>query len=97
MPAVQVREFPHELYRRLQNSAEQDYRSMSNQVIVLIEEALDNRMRLSSVRDDAANAGMNGSNRKALFERIRQTPLPECIDNAFPSDVDLIREDRDAR
>ena len=80
MATLHVREVPDRLYEKLKKMAERENRSLTAQVVTLIEEALKNH-------------DMDERSRKA-FERIRATakkyPLPEDTDV-----VAMIREDRE--
>jgi plasmid stability protein len=53
MPLLQVRDFPPDLYDRLRRKADADHRSIAQQTVALLEEALDsppsNRARRAEV------------------------------------------------
>jgi hypothetical protein len=97
MAALQVRDFPADLYEKLRQRAEQEHRSISQQTIVAIQEHL---------------LGPNGNNgcgvtkpvevesrvekRRRLFAEIAALPkfnIPE----GFPTPEEIIREIRDSR
>ena len=40
MPSIQVRDLPEQIYRKLQNNAKKDHRSLSQQAIVTLEKGL---------------------------------------------------------
>jgi hypothetical protein len=40
MPSLQVRDLPEQIYRKLQNNAQKDHRSLSQQAIVTIKKGL---------------------------------------------------------
>ncbi|MCB0629271.1 MAG: hypothetical protein KDD15_06060 [Lewinella sp.] len=56
MPTLQVRNIPQELYDRIKQSAESERRSLSQQTIILLDEALTDRAKETA--------------RKAALERI---------------------------
>ena len=56
MPTLQVRNIPQELYDRIKKSAESERRSLSQQTIILLDEALTDRAKETA--------------RKAALERI---------------------------
>ena len=80
MPTLQVRELPEDVYTRLQAKAAAEHRSIAQETIVLLREAL-------SVPESRRNE------RTAILERIRRRPLAEARN--LPASGDLIREDRD--
>lgn len=80
MPALQVRELPEDVYTRLQAKAAAEHRSIAQETIVLLREAL-------SVPESRKNE------RKAILQRIKNRPLGKT-DN-LPDSETLIREDRD--
>jgi hypothetical protein len=81
MPTLHVRNVPEELYERLRRRAVASERSLSAEVVVLLERAL---------RRDAHEEA-------ELFDRIerRRARIAREHGGAFPSSVGLIREDRD--
>lgn len=80
MATLQIRDLPGDVYARLQNKARAEHRSMAQQAIVLLKEAL-------SDRESSKNE------RKKVLSRIENRSL-EDTDN-LPGSEDLIREDRD--
>ncbi len=80
MATLQVRDLPDEVYTRLQSRAEAEHRSLAQQTIVLLRDALG----IPSSRK---------AERQAVLQRIanRSISLPKRL---AASDV-LIREDRD--
>jgi len=40
MPSIQVRDLPEQIYRKLQNNAKKDHRSLSQQAIVTLKKGL---------------------------------------------------------
>ncbi len=60
MPALQVRDFPDDIYEELRRCAEEDRRSIAQQTIVAVEDYLERRKRLRVIEQDgdaAATAG----------------------------------------
>ena len=109
MPALQVRDFPEELYRQLRERARLEHRSISQQTVIAVDSYLSFAGGLAYentrafVQDAAVAAiGEDRENqqrvqkRKALFSRINSRP-PLVIPDGFPSPEELVREDRDAR
>jgi antitoxin FitA len=79
MASLQIRDMPDDLYESLKFKAEKDHRSLAQQAIVLLSEALKARGRDSSRRMEA-------------LEKIRSSKV--VIRSKDISIVDLIREDR---
>ena len=80
MAILQVRDVPEELYQALSELAKQDNRSISQQTIVILKQALnyeENKVK----------------KRKRLLEKIRAHKIINA--DAFPDPAELIREDRD--
>ncbi len=126
MTALQVRDFPDQLYDRLKDYAAEHHRSVAQQTIVAVEQMLstdDDRLETSanldsygentrSLKGSASGSQKNVphgfeieteeeraariAKRKALLERIMSRPALE-LPEGFPSDAELIREDRDHR
>ena len=81
MPILHVRNVPEETYRRLQRVAEQHNRSLSAEVVQLLESALsDEERRVSQLE---------------LLERARQLRYTFPTEQHVPEAWELIREDRD--
>ena len=80
MPTLHVRNVPEDLYERLRQRAAAAERSLSAEVVVLLQRAL---------RHDAHEEAK-------LFDRIerRRARTEREHGGPFPSSVDLIREDR---
>ena len=100
MPALQVRNFPEELYDELREKARRENRSIAQQTIVAVHSYLfgpiaSERMpekRSIEEREDQQRI----ADRKALFERINSLPR-FVVPEGFPTPEELIREDRDSR
>jgi len=81
MPSLQVRDVPEDIYRRLQEMARKEHRSLSQQAIVTLQRSL-------GVEENPK------SRRKKLMDQIRMARLNLPVDD-LRNPVDLIREDRD--
>jgi len=79
MPILQVRELPAEIYASLSRLAQSEHRSLAQQTIVLLEEAIAARMpgrsRRRIVLEGYSGLGLEGKD--------------------LPDPVDLVREDRE--
>lgn len=111
MPALQVREFPEDLYEELRECAAAEDRSISQQTLHILREYL-NVYRKSgndadclvvtvSRADVAAVAGTDTSEdlvakRKKVLDDIDSMPKPKIPDD-FPSSVEIIEEMREER
>jgi hypothetical protein len=80
MPLLQVRDIPKELYETISQAAQMENRSISQQIIVLLKNAL-NITQERKLR------------RKYILKEINALNIKNT-DN-FPDPVKLIREDRD--
>lgn len=113
MPALQVRDFPDDLYEQLKAYAASQHRSMAQQVIVAVEQMLahpqashywDGERMYRAVRpvpdfDTQEERAARIEKRKKLFAEIEKMPKVE-VPADFPDTVELIRqgrEERDAR
>ena len=77
VPLIQVRDFPQELYDRLQKTAEADRRSTAQQITVLLRQALDLpesfvARRQSALIDAAAHSQTTTINTLDPVELIRE-------------------------
>lgn len=80
MPSLQVRELPEPIYRKLQESAQRDHRSLSQQAVVTLKKGLE-------IKDN-----LKGRRRKLINKVLaRQVAFST---NRLDSPVKLIREDR---
>jgi plasmid stability protein len=97
MPALQVRDFPADLYEELKARAKRESRSLSQQTIVAVREHLATPQG-QTVRFPAhtENGEWRIARRKALFEEMDRK-LKIDIPPSFPSPAEIIREIRDAR
>ena len=96
MPALQVRNFPEELYSELRECAQRENRSIAQQTIVAVHSYLfgPTASEKKSIQEREDQQRM--TERKALFERISSLPRFEVPED-FPTPEELIREDRDSR
>lgn len=101
MPALQVRDFPEDLYEELRVYAAERHRSMAQQTIVAVEQ-----MMHGTVPGDGPTAAMvefqeikKRADRMAKRERIlkRAEKLRETLPPDMPSPVDMLREAREER
>lgn len=96
MPALQVRDLPQSLYDELSLRAKREHRSMAQQTVVAIEQHLHCVPAAARPLTEEEERQARIAKRKALFEEIARMRKPQIPDD-FPSVVELIREDRDAR
>lgn len=112
MPALQVRDFPDELYEQLKAYAASQHRSVAQQTIVAVEQMLeaadaqhywDGRELHRLERrpryldfDTEVERAARIEKRKALFAEIEKLPKVE-VPADFPDTVELIRQGREER
>lgn len=81
MATLQVRDFPDELHEKLVKVAKDEHRSLAQQVLVILTQALEqvesNKNRRKSVLDEIFRHRANNASKKA------------------PAPVKILREDRD--
>lgn len=111
MPALQVRDFPDELYEQLKECAAREHRSVAQQTIVAVEQMIANNAN-SAAGSASAFAPSSGKpiflefdteaaraarikKRKELMKRIDETKIE--FPPGFPDPVALAREARDER
>jgi plasmid stability protein len=80
VPALQVRDLPDHLYRKLVEKAAAEHRSIAQETVVLLEKALEMETKKKTAR-------------RMLIEKILRTP-PPSDPQKIPAPVDLLREDR---
>ena len=102
MPALQVRDFPQELYRELQVCAEQEHRSIAQQTVAIIEQYIWDRKskQLMPVYGLPRSGGYaerenRALRRRQLFERIDAQTAPKGLTGE--SLVASIRTEREKR
>jgi antitoxin FitA len=81
MPTLQVRDFPQELYNKLDYLSKKEHRSLAQETIVLLSEIVDKRL-------DKKNG------RKKAIESFTGLGIDTA---SLPAPEKLIREDRDNR
>lgn len=102
MPALQVRDFPQDLYARLKERAEQEHRSIAQQTIVAIESYLRQQpapeQRPFTVVQGGGLAGdlARAQKRQRIYAKIDGFPKVERPEG-FPSDVELLHQCREER
>ena len=94
MPTLQVRDLEQDLYDRLAAVAKQERRSIAQQTIVFIERGLDGhtRKKPQCMIDEEERI----AKRQEFFKKLSEKS-PIIFDDDFPSDAELVREDRDSR
>lgn len=90
MPALQVRDFPDDLYEKLKAVAQREHRSIAQQTIVAVERGIEAPTKVDQEMLD------NVARRKAVIDRINALP-PFEVPEDFPSPQEIIREMRDSR
>jgi hypothetical protein len=97
MPALQVRDFPADLYENLPEREKQEHRSISQQTIVAIREHL--AQESSAWRQTGGQTTTESSylgRREKFFENL--DALPKLIvPEDFPTPEEIVREIRDSR
>ena len=81
MPALQIRDLPDHIYKRLAEEAERERRSLAQQAIVVLNRGLN--VDLTEHKERV----------RRILDESRKID-PSIMEN-MPSSVDLIREDRD--
>ena len=112
MPALQVRDFPDDLYEQLKAYAASQHRSIAQQTIVAVEQMLEaadaqhywdghdlhrlERRPRDFDFDTEAKRAVRIEKRKELFAEIDKLPKFDVPDD-FPDTVELIRQGREER
>jgi hypothetical protein len=97
MPALQVRDFPADLYEELKTRAKRENRSLSQQTIVAVREHLAASQPQSAGPSPHFEGGEQYiARRRALFAEMDRRPRIDFPPD-FPSPTEIIREIRDAR
>ena len=94
MPALQVRDFPDQLYEELRLCAQREYRSIAQQAIFAVQDYLarENKRIAEAEKPKTDYA----ERRQQVFERIDSLP-PFELPEGFPTPQQIIRELRDQR
>ena len=104
MPALQVRDFPEDLYEKLKEVAAREHRSVAQQTIVAVEAMVSGEYALAKEDprrshyldfDTEAKRAVRIKKRQELFESAKAHPL--VLPPDAPSPVDVIREAREER
>ena len=97
MPALQVRDFPDDLYEQLKAYAASQHRSIAQQTIVAVEQMLE-AADAQHYWDghDLHRLERRIEKRKELFAEIDKLPKFDVPDD-FPDTVELIRQGREER
>ena len=102
MPALQVRDFPEELYQLLRERAKQQHRSISQETVIAVQRHVASQPEASTsllsqqVYESDEIKQERLERKRAAFKRL--AALPKIILPAdFPSSVELVRELRDSR
>lgn len=80
MPTLHVRNVPEELYTQLQQVAEKENRSLTAEVIALLEDAIRQRQLHQSAGE--------------ILQRVRRRSQKVKLPKGWVDSVELIREDR---
>ena len=80
MPLLQVRDFPEDIYKKITIAAKKQNRTISQQVVVLLEKSL-------------GQEESNNERRKRAIEKIKDRNISESVKKMDA--VALIREDRE--
>lgn len=111
MPALQVKDFPEDLYEELRACATEECRSVSQQTVYMLREYIRHREVFEAVKNakwalpyvtdllpesEEMQRQARAERRRKVFERIRERGPIEVPDD-FPDTVELIREMREER
>lgn len=95
MPALQVRDFPDELYAQLKECADNEHRSIAQQTIVAVEEMLRARAAAAEQRE-CDSAPVDAARQDALVDRVANAVVSRTA--RTPSYLDFSTEaERQAR
>lgn len=106
MPALQVRDFPEDLYEKLKVLAAREHRSVAQQTIVAVEAMVSGETKAAEGDachhqalyldfDTEAKRAARIKKRQELFERSKEHPLSLPPD--APSPVEVVRQGREER
>ena len=101
MPALQVRDFPEDLYEKLKEVAAREHRSVAQQTIVAVEAMVSGEYAHAKEEpryrdvDTEAKRAARIKKRQELFGSAKAHPL--VLPPDAPSPVDVIREAREER
>lgn len=106
MPALQVRDFPQDLYDRLQAQAKLEHRSIAQQTIASVERDLD-RVKdggaeiltmpsyVNTQKRDAETVEQRIARRKRIFAEIDELNRLHPLKPGAPSALEVVRESRE--
>ena len=92
MPALQVKDFPPQLYESLRRCAAEEDRSIAQQTVHILRVYLADR----AVRDRLGEEGPTPSRREQALERLRAWG-PLEVHGEVPDVVSVVRQSRDER
>lgn len=101
MPALQVRDFPQELYGELKEFAASNHRSMAQQTIAAVDQMIHGREVSSSesrFSSQSASAAERREKREEILKRAQQRRANRKKD--IPSPIEMLadaRKERDAQ
>ena len=95
MPALQVRDFPEDLYEELRAYAQRQHRSIAQQTIVAVQDYLAEKEKGGGPAKSSEHID-NRERRRKVIERINSLP-PFEVPEGFPTPQEIIRELRDSR
>lgn len=111
MPALQVKDFPEDLYEELRQTAAEDCRSVSQQTVYILREYLRYRDAFEAVKhakwalplatdllpaSEEAERRARAERRRKVFERIHERGPIEAPEG-LPDAAELVRSMRDER
>ena len=96
MPALQVRDFPEELYEELRLCAQREHRSIAQQAVVAVQKYLAKQDGYEGFTPDSLVGTDYRERRNKVFERIDLLPQLD-VSEGFPLPEEMIREMRDSR
>lgn len=111
MPALQVKDFPADVYDELRNCANSEDRSISQQTVHILRKYLalykeaarfssnPEQLVFNSTHEDNASPELSNARferRERALQRAAELP-PVGIPDGYSSIAEMIREDRDAR
>ncbi|MCL2757022.1 MAG: hypothetical protein FWD43_02945 [Coriobacteriia bacterium] len=96
MPALQVRDFPEQLYEELRVCAKREHRSIAQQTIVAVQDYVRQEdERLSKKMREVELFEMQ-KRRQKILEKLDALPT-FTVPEGFPTPEEIVREMRDSR
>ncbi|MDR2587674.1 MAG: hypothetical protein LBC23_05385 [Coriobacteriales bacterium] len=98
MPALQVREFPGDLYEELRSRARREHRSVSQQTIVAVQEHLHAAPGVTAFQQPVSESQNQArrERRRSYFEELARLG-DVTIPPGFPSPAEIVRQTREGR